>query len=126
MGTDTNNMNIAPHGNTTYYQPDTIYDTTYYRLIFTSSDNCGVLESNIHTIKMNPLPIPHHIKGVDTVCYTQYETYTLPTASLDYSYSWLTENGNGDITYLSPINDSVEIYWKDSQISDKIVVICKE
>ena len=122
MGTDTNNMSIAPYGNTIYYQPDTIYDTTYYKLIFTSSDNCGVVESNIHTIKMNPLPIPHHIEGVDTVCYAQYETYTLPTASNDYSYSWITENDNGDITSFSPTNDSVEIYWKNSQTLDQIIV----
>ena len=122
MWTDTTNMSIAPHGNTAYYQPDTIYDTTYYKLIFISSDNCGEVESNIHTIKMNPLPIPHNIEGMDTVCYTQYETYTLPTACNDYSYSWTTENGNGEVTYLTSSNDSVEIYWKNSQTLDKIIV----
>lgn len=122
VGTDTNNMSEAPNETTPTYQPDTIFATTYYQLVFTSSHNCGVMASNIHTIKMNPLPYSHLINGNDTVCYAQYETYFLPESSTDFSYLWSLEGGNGDVTALSPNNDSVEIYWRNAQTMDRIVV----
>ena len=122
VGTDTNNMSEAPNETTPTYQPDTIFATTYYQLVFTSSHNCGVMASNIHTIKMNPLPYSHMINGNDTVCYAQYETYFLPESSTDFSYLWSLEGGNGDVTALSPNNDSVEIYWRNAQTMDRIVV----
>ena len=122
MGVDTNNMSVAPNGTSISYQPDTIYATTHYRLVFISGENCGVVLSNIHTIKMNPLPPAHSIIGKDTVCYSQYETYVLPESSSRFSYDWSTESSNGQIAILSPENDSVEIFWINSNTSDKIVV----
>lgn len=123
MSTDGQNFIDAPHGTDgRFYQPDTIYETTYYRLIYMSDYNCGVDTSNVHTIKMNPLPPEHTISGPDLVCYSQFETYELPEYSDNYSYSWATTDGNGDVYSLSPVNDSIEIYWRNPSTIDTIIV----
>ena len=122
VGNDSANLNLLQNNNSTTLNPGNIYETTYYQLIFTSSANCGTLPSNIHTIKMNPLPPHHQIDGETEVCYSQYETYTLPTATDAYSYTWSCDGNNGMITSLSPLNDSVEIFWNNPNYTDSIVV----
>jgi hypothetical protein len=104
------------------YQPDTIYQTMYYRLRYTSDMGCGVTESNIHKIKMNSLPPIHTISGDQEVCYEQFETYTLPEYSNVYSYEWSTENNSGEVYTLSLNNDSVEIYWNNPNYADSIII----
>jgi len=101
---------------------DTMFNTTYYRIVGKSSAGCGTRISNVHEVRVNPLPIPHKIDGDSLVCGSQYETYVLPTASTIYSYDWFTAEGNGQVTSLSPRNDSIEVYWINPVTTDTLVV----
>lgn len=96
--------------------------TSLIRLKFISNNGCGFAYSSPIEVYVYPEITAHSINGEGSVCYAQYETYTLPEASDDYSYTWSTENGNGTITILSPNNDSVEIYWESPQTLDTIAV----
>lgn len=96
--------------------------TSLIRLKFISNNGCGFAYSSPIEVYVYPEIPAHSINGEGSVCYAQYETYTLPEASDDYSYTWSTENGNGTITILSPNNDSVEIYWESPQTLDTIAV----
>ena len=116
------NFSDVPNATATYLTPDTLYSTTYYRVMFESAAGCGTRYSNAHEIKVNPLPMPHPIVGDSLVCGAQYATYVLPTATDDYSYYWSTTEGNGEIASLSPNNDSVEIFWDQPVTTDNIVV----
>ncbi len=112
----------APHGTEAYYVPDTLYETTYYRLIQSSNYGCGVDTSGIHTIKINPRPPIYDIIGSDTVCYSQYETYYIIEGFPQFDYRWSLLNHSADVVSQTTIGDTVEVLWKLPEITDSIIL----
>ena len=112
----------APHGTEAYYVPDTLYETTYYRLIQSSNYGCGVDTSGIHTIKINPRPPIYDIIGSDTVCYSQYETYYILEGFPQFDYRWSLLNHSADVVSQTTIGDTVEVLWKLPEITDSIIL----
>ena len=112
----------APHGTEAYYVPDTLFETTYYRLIQSSNYGCGVDTSGIHTIKINPRPPIYDIIGADTVCYSQYETYYIEDGSPIFDYQWSLYNNSANVTNNTTIGDTVEVLWRLPDITDTILM----
>lgn len=111
-----------PNSTENVYEPDTLYETTYYRLIQTSNYGCGVDTSGIHTIVVNPLPPKYNIIGSDIVCYSQYEKYYLQDCTSGYDFQWSIQNNSADVIYYSTNNDTVEILWRLPNVTDSIIM----
>ncbi|MDR1793594.1 MAG: T9SS type A sorting domain-containing protein [Bacteroidales bacterium] len=67
-----NNISSATNQN---YQPPTLTQTTFYRLCYTSGNNCGTVYSNIIKVKVYPQIISPIIDSSQTICHN-----TIPNA----------------------------------------------
>ena len=128
MTTDTlQGFENAVHGSdATSYSPDELYETTYYRLSYISDHDCGTVYSNIHTIKVNPLPPIYDINGESATCLDQYETYFIEGASSDYSYEWSTAEYTGETDPLSDLADTIEILWQQPGYTDTVQLLATD
>ena len=122
MSSDSVNFVDAPHGDNYYYSPDTLYQTTYYRLIQSSNYGCGKDTSSVHIIKALPNPPTYNIIGPDTVCFSQYEIYFLEDCIPIYDFQWALKNNTADVSLTNIYKDTAEIYWREPNISDTICV----
>ena len=96
----------------TVYSPDTLWETTHYKLRFVDNFGCDYAESAPHTVRVDPLPPRYTIGGQPTPCHKQWESYSLANASEAYSYHWETSSYLNRIdSTQSALNDRVEIYW---------------
>ena len=96
--------------NTNFYQPPNLQDTTYYFLNI-SNKNCGVINSNIVNVIVNPLPDSTDILGLTSVCSNSSDVeYTINNSLNSLSYSWDTQLGDFNGSYL---NDTILINFYD-------------
>ena len=94
-----------------FYQPPNLQDTTYYFLEFISNKNCGVINSNIVSVIVNPLPDSTDILGLTSVCSNSSDVeYTINNSLNSLSYSWDTQLGDFNGSYL---NDTILINFYD-------------
>ena len=106
--------------NSISYQPDPIYDGTNYRLQVSS--RCDTLYTNNLFIRVNPLPDIQVIAGPDSVCYNQHETYSVEKLNSGFTYEWLLENGEGDLTTGVINTSSIDVLWKIPDSTDSVIL----
>ncbi len=71
-----------------------LLQTTYFRLINSSTFSCGSDTSNMVTIYSLKLPDTTWVNGLAEVCKNQQELfYSLEHKSSDYSYDWIITKG---------------------------------
>ncbi len=91
---DSNNWNNIPSADSTFYFTSELTTSTYYRLVQTSTMNCGSVHSNVVKISVLPLmsaPIVDHTTAM--VCYDSVpgdvHVLTYPSgADGKYRYQW--------------------------------------
>ena len=108
---DLNLWDTIPQQSKNYFLTGNLYSTTYYRMISSSSHECGSDTSNVVKVRVNPLPDTALIIGQSSVCRNQHDVwYHLSKDNPLYSYSW--ETNAGDII-TSDSNKSVYVRWHD-------------
>ena len=94
--------------NDTIYQPQTLTQTTWYRLKFI---NCDTVFSNVILVLVNPLPTEKNIEGPFLVCRNASDvTYVLAQDQENIEYQWQIEGGV--FTNYSEIQTIV--HWDDT------------
>ncbi len=94
--------------------------TTYFRLINSSTQSCGIDTSNVVTIISLDLPDTTAILGAASVCRNQQELfYMLEQKSHLYSYEWLINKGE---VLTNPNHSAVFITWSNEVGIDTIYV----
>ena len=102
------------------YQPDELYEGKAYRLEVSSK--CEKRHTDSIFIRVNPLPVVPDISGPDSVCYNQHEIYSFDLMSSDYTYKWMIDNGEGEVTTDSINAKIVDVYWKNPNANDSVIL----
>ena len=91
------------------YQPITLFEDTYYRVLVTAGSNCGQEYSNEIKIVVHPLPNDATITGERTVCNNQSDVvYQIDPINSLYAYKWKTNDG--EITF-GKNNAKSSVHW---------------
>ncbi len=104
----------------TSYLPDVLVNGTDYRLQVASK--CDTLYTNNIFIRVNPLPETQIINGPNNVCYNQHEIYRVEKLNPGYTYEWMVERGEGDLTTEAVNTSSIDILWKNPNSSDSVIL----
>ena len=97
-----------------------ILQTTFYRLINSSTFSCGVDTSNVVSIYSLSLPDTTEINGLDEVCKNQQQLYySLEKSSSKYSYQWEISKG---VILTDETKTKVFITWDNANGLDTIFV----
>ena len=104
----------------TSYQPNVLVNGTDYRLQVASK--CDTLYTNNIFIRVNPLPETQIINGPNNVCYNQHEIYRVEKLNPGYTYEWMVERGEGDLTTEAVNTSSIDILWKNPNSSDSVIL----
>jgi hypothetical protein len=99
VSTDSLNFVSIAGANSQQFRPDTLQLTRFYRLIVTSTLNCGSDSSNVVRILVYRPFGGGSITGNDTICFnTRPDTMRLANLPIGgngvYNYQWLTSNDN--------------------------------
>lgn len=98
----------------------TLLQTTYFRLINSSTFSCGRDTSNMVTIFSLQLPDTTVVNGLSEVCRNQQELYyNLEHKSSDYSYEWSISKGT---ILTNETKTNVFITWDNTSGNDTIFV----
>ncbi len=114
------NWNNIKNETKTSYQPEALTKGTEYRLQVASK--CDTLTTNSIYIRVNPLPEVQEISGPDNVCYNQHEIYSIEKLNPGFTYEWMIENGNGELTTEALNVTSTDVFWKNPNTNDSIIL----
>ena len=104
----------------TSYQPGELYEGKAYRLEVSSK--CERRYTDSIFIRVNPLPEVQVINGPDSVCYNQHEIYSIENLNPGFTYEWMIENGNGELTTEALNVTSTDVLWKNPNTRDSIIL----
>ena len=86
---------VSSGTNNTTYQPQNLFETTFYYLEFSSNENCGSVLSNVVEVIVNPLPDTVDIIGPSLVCGNSTDVeYTMSFITYANSFSWSLNAGS--------------------------------
>lgn len=97
------------------YQPGPLFETTEYKLTYSSGGGCGTVESNVIEVVVNSLPDSCEIIGSSELCANQSMVlYEASVVNSEYEYHWIFEHGDimggefSDYCYLDVNNSSAD------------------
>ncbi|PCJ82012.1 MAG: hypothetical protein COA49_03355 [Bacteroidetes bacterium] len=103
-------------GNNNYIYQETIplFENTMYRMLTTSNDGCGVVNTDTLVMVINPLPNNALIIGDQQVCANQKDVaYAIDSVYFGYAYNWTLAKGT---VVGSQTLSTVIINWDNSPL----------
>lgn len=121
FSTDVITWSNIQNANSNFYQPNKLYETTYYRLINFSGMDCGFDTSNVIKVLVQELPDTTEIVGFTEVCKNQQELfYKLHKTNSQYKYRWFV--GKAEIL-TDDQSDAIFLNWGEITGKDTIRVL---
>lgn len=102
------------------YQPEPLKVGTDFRLQVASK--CDTLYTNNIFIRVNPLPEVQAITGPNNVCFNQHETYSVEKLNPGYTYEWMIERGEGELTTEVLNATTIDVLWKTPSSNDSVIL----
>lgn len=104
----------------TSYQPSPLLVGTDFRLQVASK--CDTLYTNNIFVRVNPLPEIQAINGQNNVCYNQHEIYSVEKLNPGFTYEWMIERGEGELTTEVLNATTIDVLWKTPSSSDSVIL----
>ena len=104
----------------TSYQPEPLMVGTDFRLQVASK--CDTLYTNNVFVRVNSLPEVQTITGPSIVCYNQHEIYSVEKLNPGYTYEWMIERGEGEITTEDLNATTIDVLWKTPSSNDSVIL----
>ena len=111
---------VEKDGTTNTYQPDELYEDTWYRLMVSSK--CKTKSTDSIYIRVNALPDVPEISGPNSVCYNQHELYSVEQLVPGYTYKWSLKNDEGEITTSAENTRTIDIRWDKPNTTDTVIL----
>ena len=102
------------------YQPEPLKVGTDFRLQVACK--CDTLFTNNIFIRVNPLPEVQAITGPDNVCFNQHEIYSVEKLNPGYTYEWMIERGEGELTTEVLNTTTIDVLWKTPSSNDSVIL----
>ena len=117
--TDGSNFTNISDATSLNYMPSALTQTTWYRLLYTSSSDCGTVFSNVIQVTVRPQFLAGMISGDQTICYNTAPLQLIRTSDCtggdgSYSYQWQSST-NG--TTFTNINGATGINYQPAALS---------
>ena len=102
------------------YAPDALMENTEFRVVVSSA--CTLKETNAVLIRVNPLPVEQAMSGDNSVCYNQYNVYSVDHLNSGFSYVWSLRSANGKITSSLTDTTSIVVFWETPDSHDAVLL----